>query len=212
MLLDRVPKPAPGTAYGWIAAAAAANHLPAINLMGRCLEHGWDTQADPVAAIACYRRAAGYDWADFNLGCALLYGIGTTRDREAAFDHFTRAAAQGLAKAHNMLGRFHEEGWDRPISRNQAAIYYRQAAERGDYRGQFNLASLLHRQGRLPEALQWLHRAIAIGDEDFLQEVSALLTHNDDPDLRALAAEATSKTSSLRGAQRRGSPGCGRSS
>lgn len=197
MLLDRIPKPAPGTAYGWIAAAAAANHLPAINLMGRCLEYGWDTEADPAAAIACYRRAAGYHWADFNLGCALLYGIGTPRDRPAAFACFTNAAAQGLAKAQNMLGRFHEQGWDRPASRQAAATHYRQAAEGGDFRGQFNLASLLHRQGRTPEALTWLRRALTTGSPDFLAETRDLLAGNDDPALRIIAAEADAKLTQL---------------
>lgn len=195
MLLDRIPKPAPGIAYGWITAAATANHPPAINLMGRCLEYGWDVAADPVAAIACYRRAAsaGYDWAEFNLGCALLYGIGTARDRPAAFDCFTRAAAQGLAKAHNMLARFHEEGWDRPPSRPKAALHYQTAAEGGDFRGQFNLASLLHRQGRTNEATTWLRRAIATGSPDFLAETRDLLADNDDPALRLIAAEAAAR-------------------
>lgn len=195
ILLNRIPKPAPGTAYGWIAAAAAADYPPAINLMGRCLEHGWDVTAYPAAATICYRRAAdaGHDWAQFNLGCALLYGIGTPRDRPAAFDWFTRGAAQDLAKAHNMLGRFHEQGWDRPASRHQAAIHYQRAADGGDFRGQFNLASLLHRQGRVPEALVWLRRAIATGSPDFLAETRDLLASNDDPALRIIAAEAAAK-------------------
>ncbi len=192
LLLDRVPKPAPGIAYGWIAATASAGHPPAINLKGRCLEHGWDVAADPVAAVACYRRAAdaGYDWAEFNLGCALLYGIGTARDRPAAFDWFTRAAIQGLAKAHNMLGRFHEGGWDRPASRQRAALHYRQAAEGGDFRGQFNLASVLHGQGRVAEALALLRLALRTGSPDFLAETRDLLADNDDPALRTVAAEA----------------------
>lgn len=195
MLLDRVPKPAPGIAYGWIAAAAAAGHPPAINLMGRCLERGWDVAADPVAALACYRRAAGagYDWAEFNLGCALLYGIGAPRDRPAAFDWLARAAAQGLAKAHNMLGRFHEQGWDRPASRQRAATHYRLAAKGGDFRGQFNLASLLHRQGRVPEAVALLRQAMTAGSPDFLAETRDLLADNDDPALRTIAAEAANR-------------------
>ena len=195
LLLDRHPGPARGVAYGWIAAAAAAGHPPAINLMGRCLEHGWDVAADPAAAVACYRQAAdaGYDWAQFNLGCALLYGIGTARDRPAAFAWFARAAAQGLAKAHNMLGRFHEQGWDRSPSRPRAAFHYRTAAERGDFRGQFNLASLLHRQGRTGEAIAWLRRAIATGSPDFLAETRDILAHNDDPALRLVASEADAR-------------------
>ena len=196
ILLDRqrgaVPGATSGTAFGWFAAAGRAGHPPALNMMGRCLEHGWDVAADAEAAVACYRRAAdaGEGWGQFNLGCALLYGIGVGRDRPAAFAWFTRAAAAGIAKASNMLGRFHEEGWDRPASRAAAAALYRQAALGGDYRGQFNLASLLHRQGRVEEAIAWLREALRTGSPDFLAETEALLAANDDPELRAVAAEA----------------------
>ena len=192
LLLDRRPRPAAGVAFGWFATAAATGHPPALNMMGRCLEHGWDTAADPAAAVGCYRRAAeaGHDWAEFNLGCTLLYGIGTARDRAAAFAWFSRAAEQGLAKAMNMLGRCHEEGWHATASRRDAARWYRRAAEGGDFRGMFNLASLLHRQGRTCEAIPWLRAAIDRGSPDFLADVSHLLAANEDPALVALAAEA----------------------
>jgi TPR repeat protein len=195
LLLDRPHKAAPGSAFGWFAAAADADHPPAINMMGRCLEHGWDVVRDPGAAAACYRRAAetGYDWAEYNLGCVLLYGIGTPRDRVEAFAWFSRAAAQGLAKAMNMLGRFHEEGWDRQASRQTAARWYQDAAERGDYRGMFNLAALLHRQNRVAEAVRHVRAAIDIGNLDFLADVAQLLGGNDDPLIRALGTQAAQR-------------------
>lgn len=180
------------SAFGWFAAAARADYAPAINMMGRCLEHGWDVAPDPAAAAACYRRAAeaGYEWGQYNLGNVLLYGIGTPRDRVEAFGWYRLAADQGLAKAMNMLGRFYEEGWDRPASRPDAARWYQAAADGGDYRGMFNLAALLHRQGRVAEAIRHLRAAIDVGNPDFLGEVDNLLRANDDTLLRALGAEA----------------------
>ena len=188
------------TAFGWFAAAAGANHAPAINMMGRCLEHGWDVAADPVAAADCYRRAAeaGYDWGQYNFANVLLYGIGTRRDRVEAFDWYRRAADQGLAKAMNMLGRFYEEGWGRPASRPDAARWYQGAADGGDYRGMFNLAALLHRQGRVAEAVRHLRAAIDVGNPDFLAEVDNLLRANDDPVLRGLGAQAAERAITLR--------------
>ena len=196
LLLDRRPPPPRGIAFGWFAVAAKAGHPPALNMMGRCLEHGWDCDPDPVAAVRCYREAAaaGEPWAQYNLGCALLYGIGGPRDRPAAFEPIAAAAAAGLAKAMNLLGRFHEEGWDRRPSRPEAARWYRAAAEQGEYRGLFNLASLSHRAGRRTEAIGYLRTAVERGCPAFLREAAALLADNDDPALRDLAAEATRRS------------------
>ena len=182
----------PGLAFRWFSAAAEAGYPPALNMLGRCLEHGWDTAPDKPAAVASYRRAAeaALDWGQFNLANALLYGIGTARDRPAAYGWYERAADQGHAKSMNMLGRFHEEGWDRPACRVAAARWYRDSAEAGDFRGQFNLASMLHRQGRVEEAVRWLRLAVAAGSPDFLADADPLLSGNDDPRVSAVGREA----------------------
>lgn len=168
-------------ALRWFEAAAGAGHPPAINMVGRCFEKGWGVGPDPAEAARHYRRAAelGLDWGQFNLANLVLYGLGAPRDRPQAFGWYGRAARQGHAKSMNMLGRFHEEGWDRPKDAVQAVTWYQRAAEAGDFRGQFNLATLLVQNGRRAEALCWLNKALASGSPDFLAQAAALLAGRD---------------------------------
>lgn len=186
LLLDRGD---PALALRWFRAAAEANHPPAQNMVGRCLEKGWGTAPDLPEAARHYRLAAeaGLDWAQFNLGMVLLYGIGLERDRIQAHTWFERAVAQGHAKAANMLGRFHEEGWDRPPDMAAATSFYRMAAEGGDFRARFNLATIYLNAGRRADALPLLQAAWAEGSPDFKEEAGAALRNSGDPDLLAIA-------------------------
>lgn len=188
-------------ALRWFRAAAGAGHAPAVNMVGRCLENGWGTSPNPAEAARHYRTAAeqGLDWGQFNLANMLLYGLGIARDRVSAFEWYGRAARQGHAKAMNMLARFHEEGWDRPRNPDEAVYWYRRSAEGGDYRGQFNLGTVLSQQGRGSEALAWFEAAIAVGDPDFLTEASAKLIGSADPAHRALGQRALALIRNARG-------------
>jgi len=176
-------------ALRWFRAAAGAGYAPAVNMVGRCLELGWGTPADPAAAAVQYRRAAeqGLDWAQFNLGMLLLYGLGLERDRRQAAQWFGRAAAQRHAKAANMLGRCHEEGWTGPRDLALASRWYAAAAAWGDYRGQYNLGTLLLQCDR-PAALLLFAQALAGGSADFRAEAAAALSASGDPELARLAA------------------------
>ncbi len=185
---DGVPRD-PAAALRWFQAAATADYPPALNMEARCHERGWGTEPDPARAAALYRRAAeaGLDWAQFNLANLLLQGQGVPRDRPAALRWFRRAAAQGHPKALNMLGRFLEQGWATPPNPAAALQCYARAARGGDFRGQFNLASLLAQHGRHDEARHWLHEATAHGSPDFLHEAGAALAASPDPAYRAIA-------------------------
>ncbi len=48
----------PEEAVEWFRKAAAAGHLMAVNMLGRCHELGWGVQPDRAAATALYRQAA----------------------------------------------------------------------------------------------------------------------------------------------------------
>ena len=176
-------------ALRWFRAAAGAGYPPAQNMVGRCLELGWGMAPDLPDAARYYRLAAeaGLEWGQFNLGMVLLYGLGVPRDRAAAFHWFERAAEQGLPKAANMLGRFHEEGWDRPRDLVLAARFYRTGAAGGDFRAQFNLATLLLASNRA-EALGLLRTAWTAGTPDFRAEAAAAMRGTGDPELAAIAA------------------------
>ena len=86
----------------------------------------------------------------------------------------------------NLLGRYLEEG--RFCRSDAAAAYdwYRRSAEAGDFRGQFSHAALLTRDGKIDEALQWLHRAFAVGSLNFLRVGSRALLQAPDPRIQEL--------------------------
>lgn len=192
----------PALALRWFRAAAGAGYAPALNMVGRCLEKGWGADIDLTNAARHYRMAAdrGLDWGQFNLANMLLYGLGVARDRVSAFEWYERAAAQGHAKAMNMLARCHEEGWDRPRDPDAALRWYRRAAQGGDYRGQFNLGTLLSQHGDGVEALAWFEAALAAGDADFVAEAGATLIGSADPAHRALGRRALANGASNAGA------------
>jgi len=45
-------------AIDWFKQAAAQNYVPAINLLGRCYEHGWGVENNMMVAVLYYERAA----------------------------------------------------------------------------------------------------------------------------------------------------------
>ena len=96
-----------------------------INMVGRCLRerlgHARRTSRWRPASYA-QAAEAGLAWAQYNLGHLLLDGNGVPRDRNAAFDWYMRAAAQGHERAMNLVARCYEEGWgvDARSSRRRA--------------------------------------------------------------------------------------------
>jgi TPR repeat protein len=177
-------------ALGWFEIAAGAGHAPAINMLGRCRELGWGGPIDLPAAAACYRRAAAadLDWGQYNYANMLLRGRGVARDPAAAFTLYRRAAAQGHAKSINMVGRFYEEGWETPADPRAAAACYRRAAESGDFRAQYNWASLLVRHDKIDQAVPWLRRAMRSATKEFRALMAQRLAGSPDARLRAISA------------------------
>lgn len=189
MLLDGGDQPAdPARAVCWFAIAAGAGHMPALNMLGRCHEKGWGTEADPARAAVCYRRAAdsGDDWGRYNLANMLLRGRGVVRDRGEAWRLFHAAATSGHAKSMNLVGRFLEEGWDRPRDPIGARLWYRYSAEAGDYRGRHNLATSLWEDGHHDEALSWWRQALPDATPDILQAMVQALAAIDHADAAPL--------------------------
>ncbi|MGV2979377.1 tetratricopeptide repeat protein [Camelimonas sp. ID_303_24] len=179
-------------ALEWFRAAARGGDARALNMVGRCLEHGWGVAASPALAADWYRRAVamGDAWAMFNLGDLYMRGAGVARDDAAAFDLYAEAARRGNAKALNMLGLFHEDGRFAPPDLAAARALYQTAAEGGDCWGAFNLGRLLVDAGDAAAALPWFTRAIAVGFPDFWRALGAALSGHADPRLDALGRQA----------------------
>ena len=165
-------------AFAWFNQAAQQRHLMALNMVGRCYDLGWGVRVDKARAAACFRSAAdaGLVEAMYNYATALALGAGVAEDRPAALGWFARAAEAGYAKAMNHLGSFHEDGWATLRDLAAAAHWYARAARGGDFRGAFNHARMLIEAGERAEALTWIERAGAWGNQPFRDKVRAWLT------------------------------------
>jgi len=174
-------------AFAWFNKAAAQGHLMALNMVGRCYDLGWGTPVNKSRAAECFRIAAtrGLDWGMYNYATALALGDGVPEDKPAALDWFEKAAAMGNAKAVNYIGSFHEDGWVVPCDRVKAADCYAQAAEGGDFRGQFNHARMLAESGDLKGARDWLIRCGETATEAFLDKTRLWLRNSRWPELES---------------------------
>src|SRR5450830_12475 len=188
---DGLPADAAQAVY-WFRQAAARDDIEAINMLGRCLENGWGLPADAQLAVYWYRQAAigGLDWGRYNLANLLMSGKGIAADRAAALVLYRQAAGQGHAKSINIIGRFHEEGWEMPTDLAQAAVCYCAAAVGGDFRGQFNHARLLLDKGKPQQALAWLRRLPTSATPAFMANLRPWLQASPLAAIRALANEA----------------------
>lgn len=167
----------PAEALAWFHKAARTGHPMALNMVGRCYENGWGAGADLRLAAVFYGRAAerGSDWGMYNYATRLMLGDGVAMDRRAAFAWFNRAAASGHAKSINIVGGFHEDGWETPRDLAAARGCYARAAELGDFRGQFNLARALASEGEVTAALEMFGRAARGATPAFREKVRAFL-------------------------------------
>lgn len=168
-------------AVRWFDRAARQGHAMAINMMGRCYDLGWGVPIDKVRAAEWFRVASaqGLDWGMYNYATALALGAGVAEDKPAALALFRKAAAMGNAKAINYVGSFHEDGWVVGRDMAEAARCYRQAAEGGDFRGQFNHARMLAEAGRIDEALDWLAKVPETATDSFIAKVRDWLETSD---------------------------------
>lgn len=157
-------------AISWFHKAAEQGHAMAINMIGRCYDLGWGVAVDKTRAAQWFKIAAdkGLDWGLYNYATLLALGSGVDEDKATALALFQKAAAMGNAKAMNFVGSFYEDGWVVRQNMRVAAYHYRQAAEGGDFRGQFNHARILADGGDMDAALQWLSRVRETATPAFL--------------------------------------------
>jgi uncharacterized protein len=178
-------------ALNWFRLAAQQGNLMALNMLGRCQEYGWGCVPDISAALTNYRLAAegGLDWGQYNYANLLRMGRGTAADTAGAFALYMKAAVQGHAGAMNMLGRFHHEGWAMPVNEAEAALWYRRAAEAGDFRGQISYAGVLAEQGNVAESVSWLRAAMKTATPAVLEGLSQQLLQSPEAAFRAVGEE-----------------------
>ncbi|MBD1554135.1 sel1 repeat family protein [Pseudomonas sp. C2L11] len=185
----------PAGAFTWFAKAAAAGDIEACNMLGRCYEQGWGVPANPKLATDAFEIAAlaGHAWGRVNLA-QMLMRAGDPADRPRCFALFQAVAEGGASKPHlkamNSLARLLEEGWGTTPDPVGAARWYLKAARLGDHWAQYNLATILFRQGDEAMAERWLRSAIAISDNGFRRRITPLLLARSEPALRQIGLEA----------------------
>lgn len=79
-----------------------------------------------------------------------------------------------------------------------AAGWYRRAAQGGDFRGQYNLASVLASGGDLDGAEAWLYRAIEGATVDFLRLMAGRLANSAELRLRRVGGVAGARAAAGR--------------
>lgn len=151
----------PAAAAQWFLKAARAGYPMGMNMAGRCYDKGWGVEVNKAVAVGWFKAAAdrGLDWGMYNYAHALSAGGGIAQDEAAALRWFQKGASLGHVKSINFVGLFLEQGRAVPRDMAKAVDCYRQAAEGGDFRGQFNLARHLAETGQLDDALAWLAEA-----------------------------------------------------
>jgi TPR repeat protein len=188
----------PGAAFTWFEKAAAAGDIEARNMVGRCYEQGWGVASDPRRATEFFEIAAqaGHVWGQVNLA-QMLMRAGNPADRPRCFALFKAAAESGTTKPHlkamNSLARFLEEGWVGAPDPDGAARWYLRAAKLGDHWAQYNLATILFRQGDQEAADHLLRNAIAISDNGFRRRIAAELLARPELALRQRGLDALAR-------------------
>lgn len=179
----------PEAALRWFRIAARNGDADALNMVGRCYELGWGVTPDCAEAARWYRKAADRSdaWGEFNLASLYAQGRGVPADAARALTLLVRSARRGNPKAMNMIGRFREGSPVPRRRRRSAALWYRWAAERGCFRGQFHHGRHLVAAGRIGDGLRWLRASLAHAPADFRREALDYLAHRPEPELQQLA-------------------------
>ena len=81
--------------------------------------------------------------------------------------------------------------------------WYRCAAERGDFRAQFNLGTLLAKQDRFVEATEWLRAAVLGATPDVVRLAAGTLLQSSEPAMRNVGYLALKRLAGSGGAANR---------
>ncbi len=82
-----------------------------------------------------------YSYGVLNLGRCYLYGHGTSKNINKAFNYFVEASELGCPLSYNYIGVCYSKGYGTSKSGNNAFYWYTKAAETGDGWGYYNIAS-----------------------------------------------------------------------
>lgn len=181
----------PRQAFTWFLKAATQGHAMGMNMAGRCFENGWGTEADAFIAANWYRQAAhtGLDAGMYNYANVLAVGKGVAQNQAHALEWYRRAADLGHAKSMTKIGHFYEDGVVVPKDADAAFFAFGEGARGGDFRGQFNFASMLAARGQMAEALVWLRKVPATATPGYRRQAGEKLLQSPHPAFRAVGQQ-----------------------
>jgi eukaryotic-like serine/threonine-protein kinase len=140
-------------AFYWYRKAGEQGDPEAENDVGLMYLSGKGTKQSDFDAAVWFSKAADRNNAKAlkNLGDMYYVGRGVPRDEQEAFERYQQAAEQKYADAEYNVGFWYESG-RRPVRRDyqQAAAWYRKAAEHGSLKAQAAL-EILRNKGRIDE-------------------------------------------------------------
>lgn len=178
----------PTAALTWFLKAGTQGHVIGMNMAGRCFENGWGTSPDAFAAANWYRQAAhkGLEAGMYNYANMLSTGIGVRKDPTAALEWYRRAARLGHAKSMTKIGHFYEDGRVVRKDAEAAFTWFEKGAQGGDFRGQFNYASMLAARGQPLLALEWLKKVPLTATPGYKRLAGEQLLQSPNPDFQAV--------------------------
>jgi TPR repeat protein len=146
-----------------------------------------DGYIDPEKAFYWYEQGAAADNTNAINGLSLCYqnGIGTTPDMDKAIDLLHRAAADGLATAHNNLGYLYYEDNDP----ERSLYHYQQAEAMGEPDNSW-LGALYQINGDTSTAITYLQKAITEGYDQAHIELARIYLQQENKELAAKHVKA----------------------
>lgn len=136
-------------AAAWFREAAAGNVANASYNLGVLYHQGLGVKQDMTHALDWYRRAAllGHPEAQYNLGIAYIEGSGAPYNPNLAAAFFQQSALNGIVEGAYNLGLILENGLLGQAHLEQAMLWYRAAADKGNNEAQLALSSLADKLG-----------------------------------------------------------------
>ena len=133
-VMEAMKKEDTAKAFSLAQKGADAGDLDCVFFLGRMLENGWGTKADPAGAVAGYAKAAAKDHeeARANWARCLESGIGGKADPEKADFLYQQAAEAGFVSAQSRMGVLEMDGIRRPKNEKAAFEWFVKAAAQND--------------------------------------------------------------------------------
>lgn len=147
--------------YYWEQSAKQGN-IDALCSLGEYYFHSNDYALNDVTAADYWKQAIrkGSIEAHYHLSKCYFLGSGVLEDHKKAVEHCHIAAEKGIAEAEWLLGEYYRVGFQ---NFQEAAKWYKKAAEQGLDKAQFSFGVFLNTEQRYESAAEWFEKSATQG-------------------------------------------------